>query len=203
LTFAADSRRLVSGSEDTTALVWDLTRHPGAKGAPLRFTELSAYWADLKSEDAARAYKAVCSLGGAPAQAIPFLNKHLEPVAAPDVKNQAVLIADLNSDTFAKRQKAMMELTRLGELAEPALRQALDKAPSPEARQRIMQLLARLETIGASGEPLRQTRAVEALERMGTAEARQLLDKLAAGAPAAILTREAQMTLDRLRLSNK
>ena len=41
-------------------------------------------------------------------------------------------------------------------------------------------------------------RAIEMLERIGTAEARQLLAVLAEGAPAARLTREAKLALDRL-----
>jgi hypothetical protein len=39
---------------------------------------------------------------------------------------------------------------------------------------------------------------VAVLEHVGTAEARQLLDQLAAGAEGAFLTREARAALDRL-----
>jgi hypothetical protein len=42
-------------------------------------------------------------------------------------------------------------------------------------------------------------RAVEVLERAGTPEARQTLQALANGAPAALVTREAPAALDRLR----
>jgi hypothetical protein len=45
---------------------------------------------------------------------------------------------------------------------------------------------------------LRQTRALEALEQIRSPEARKLLERLAAGAPEARLTREAQAALERL-----
>jgi hypothetical protein len=47
-------------------------------------------------------------------------------------------------------------------------------------------------------DPLARSRAVGVLEAVGTAEARQLLDALARGAPAALQTREARESLERL-----
>ena len=58
-----------------------------------------------------------------------------------------MLIADLDSETFAVRDSAMKELTKLGDAAAPALRDALDKAPSAEARRRIEGLLAKLDSL--------------------------------------------------------
>ena len=45
---------------------------------------------------------------------------------------------------------------------------------------------------------LRVIRVLEALERMGTDDARRLLEELASGAPAALQSREAKASLDRL-----
>src|SRR5262249_49891374 len=149
-------------------------------------------WTDLGSDDAAQAFRALGRLIASPAEAVALLRKHLQPIAAPDAKRLEKLITDLDSDTFTIRDAAMKELTASVELAEPALRAALDKAPSPEARRRLEQLLAKLDGLSAKGEPLRTSRAIEALERMDTPEARQLLDKLAAGAPGAWQTREAK-----------
>jgi hypothetical protein len=49
-----------------------------------------------------------------------------------------------------------------------------------------------------SPEALRHLRAVEVLERIGNAEAREALEKLADGVPEARLTREAKLTLERM-----
>jgi hypothetical protein len=49
-----------------------------------------------------------------------------------------------------------------------------------------------------TAEQLRVVRAVEALERIGTPEARRLLKTLADGGPGELPTREAQAALDRL-----
>jgi hypothetical protein len=73
---------------------------------------------------------------------------------------------------FSCSVKWLTALTKLGELAELALSQALDKAPALETRNRLKQLLDRLPNIGTSGEPLRQGRAVEVLENIGSPQAK-------------------------------
>src|SRR5262245_40148585 len=73
---------------------------------------------------------------------------------------------------LAPRDAAMKELSKIVETAEPVLRQALEASPSPEARRRIEQLLAKLDGYGTTGEPLRQARAIEVLEHIATPEAR-------------------------------
>jgi RNA polymerase sigma factor (sigma-70 family) len=199
LLFTPDSHRLVSASADTTALVWDLTGNLKAKPSELAPADIVACWNDLKSDDAARAYQAIRRFAAVPGQTIPFFDKNLLPIASPESKTITAGIADLESAVFAKRDAAMKELTKLGELAGPALSQALGNAPTLEARNRIKQLLDRLPNIGTTGEPLRQARAVEALENIGNPQARQLLEKLAAGARQANLTRDAIATLERLK----
>src|SRR5262249_11604410 len=107
------------------------------------------------------------------------------------------LIADLDSDRFAVRQKATEELERLEELAAPALRQALEGKPSLEAGRRIRALLERVRTIPPR-ESLRGLRAIETLECIGTPDAQQVLKSLAQGTPEARLTQEAKAALQRL-----
>jgi hypothetical protein len=102
----------------------------------------------------------------------------------------------LDAEDFAAREKAAAELGRVADQAEPLLRKALADAPSPEARRRIEALLDGLETL--SPERLREVRAVEVLECLGSAEARLVLDALAAGAADARLTREAKAAVERL-----
>ena len=96
----------------------------------------------------------------------------------------SVLIAQLNSPKFKEREKATGELTALAEFAVPALHAALQKKSVPlEQRRRMESLLNRLENPGAIPACLRELRAVEVLERIGSAAARQLLETLATGDP--------------------
>jgi RNA polymerase sigma factor (sigma-70 family) len=192
LAFTADGRSLVSGSNDTTALVWDLSGRLG--GRPLSKPELEACWADLAGADAARAYRQLLALAGAPAEAVPFLKARLRPTTEADPRRVAGLLAGLGAGRYADRERAAGELARLGPAAEPALRRALAARPALETRRRIEGLLKGLD----SPEQLRRLRAVEALERAGTPEARRLLGALAGGAPEARLTKEARASLDRL-----
>jgi RNA polymerase sigma factor (sigma-70 family) len=178
LAFSPDGRRLASGSQDTTALVWDLTGLPRPPARPALTPErLGRLWQDLAGADAAAAYRAIGTLAGAPEQAVPFLAGRLKPVPPADPKEVARLLADLDSDRFAVRERAGKELQQLGEAAEPGLRQALAGEVSPGVRRRVEELLDRLQ--GWPAERLRTVRALEALERIGTPEARAVVAKLA------------------------
>ena len=123
------------------------------------------------------------------------------PQQPADAKQVQDWIADLDSSQFAKREKATRELKRLGELGEPALKKALKNRPSLEARSRLNGLLNNLP--GPSPELIRSLRAIEVLERIGVADARDVLNILAKGAPEAQLTQEAMAALDRLRARPK
>jgi hypothetical protein len=121
-------------------------------------------------------------------------------------------LRDLDDDAFPVRQKAKAELARLGKTAEPALRQALTKSPSPEMRRSLEQLLKELdakrqtpfEGSFRSKESLHGVRAVEVLEQIGTAEARAVLETLANDAPVmSALAREAQAALDHLERARR
>jgi sugar lactone lactonase YvrE len=196
LTFFAEGRALVSGSEDTTALVWDLA---DPLGEAVTARDLEAAWDDLAAEDAGRAYRALRRLAAAPDAAVPYLGKHLRPVPVVDDQRLARLIADLDSDTFAVREQAAGELGRLGDAAAGSCRKALEGRPSAEARRRLEQLLEQ-EARGRwspSSERLRALRALEALELAGGEGARRLLGELAGGMPGAWLTEEARAALER------
>ncbi len=202
LAFSADGERLISGSMDTTALVWDIGRRLDRSKAPASLTgaEVEKLWTDLAGEDAACAYEAIRKLASVPNAAIPFLRKHLPPVPLVEEKRLAGLLADLDSDDFAARQKAAAELEKLGELALPAYRRVLEGKPSLETRRRLeaLQTKAHAAWWDVSGERLRSLRAIEVLELAGTKEAREVLETLAAGAEGARLTEEAKAALGRL-----
>jgi RNA polymerase sigma factor (sigma-70 family) len=188
--FSADGTMLATGSDDTTALVWDLTGRQRDASA----RELEGWWADLAGNDATRAYQSILALAASPRKSVPFLRGRLPPVVAPEPQRVGALLASLDSKQFAERQRAMRELVQLGFAAEPALRKALKEQPSLEVRQRVEQVLGELE----AGPRLRAVRAVEALERAGTVEARQGLEALAKGLPGVLPTQEAEVAVARL-----
>jgi hypothetical protein len=160
--------------------------------------EMDALWADLAGDDAARAYRAAWTLVLAPRQAVPWLRERLRPVPSVDASRIARLIADLEDDSFAIRQKAMKELAALGELAGPALKKALADHPTLEMRRRAEELLQRLEQDDPPPERLRALRSITVLERIGTPDAREVLLSLSKGAAGAGITQEAADALERL-----
>jgi hypothetical protein len=201
LAFSADGRRLASGGHDTTVLTWDVLNLNGEAPAAGDFTpkDLEALWADLGSADAAQAYRAVRALVAVPDKGLPFLRQHLRPDPAPDPKHLARLIADLDDDKFEVREKATRDLEDLGSSARPALRKVLAGQPSAEVRRRLEGLLQRPEQFLLSPGDLRGLRAVAVLERIGTAEPRELLERLVReGSDTSPLARDAAAALERL-----
>jgi hypothetical protein len=192
--FSSDGTRLVSASEDTTALVWDAT---GASGDERLAGRVSALWTDLASDDAAKAYRGVWLLARHPAQSVPLLREQLPAARAIDAetrKRVERLLTDLDSEEAMVRDRAALELAKRGGEIEPILRKALTGHPSLEQRKRIERLLERLE-----GEKVTLGRALEVLEHANTLEARQLLEALAGGDGEAWRTREAKATLLRVQ----
>lgn len=193
--FAQDGQHLVTGSPDGSVIVWAL----GAKDSgPL--AQGAAAWQALAGDDARAAFTGLRGLLSAPAASAALIGANLQPAPPPDKALVAKIIRDLDSPTFAIRQKAQNELTKLGDVVRGHLEQAA-AAPnaSAEVIQRVEAILKRLDADAPSGERLRQWRAVEALERLGTKEARTVLERVAAGAPAAALTMQARDAVERLQ----
>jgi WD40 repeat protein len=160
---------------------------------------LADCWQDLLSPDAVRAYRAMWQLAEQPEDAVKFLGRHLEPAPPPDEAKLRQWLAELSSPKFPVREKAFKELEKLGELAEPALQQALATKPDLEMRRRLELLLNNLHNSALRPEKLRQIRAVEILEMLATKEALALLARLGTGFVADRQTREAKESLERLR----
>jgi hypothetical protein len=212
--FAPDGRSLATASRDQTVKLWEVATRQERRtladagdtgeakpAAALTEKEREEIWQALAAPEAVPAARALGRLADVPGQAVPWLAERLKPGAKADGRQEKrvrELIAQLDDDNFATREKATEELEKLGAAAGPALRQALDNAPSAEMRLRLERLLGKLGAPAADPERLRTLRAVEALELIGTPEARRLLRQLAAGAPEALLTQEAAASFGRL-----
>jgi hypothetical protein len=184
---------------DRKVHIWDVTTITGRKHALADRlpADLGVDWKDLARNPAA-GYAALSRLLSSPNDAVPFLGKRLEASAAADLKPVERLLGALDDEKFEVREAATKELSALGDRAAPLLRKALAGNPSAEARRRLGELLSRLEGAGPSAETAREIRAVEALEAIGTPEARRLIDGFAAGPSGVRLTDEAKASAGRL-----
>lgn len=202
LLLSPDGRYLISGSCDTTALVWDFKDPLGKKRAEkLSAEELSERWAALAGSNAESAYDAILDLSHAHISSVPFLEKKLSPAAVVDPKRLASLITDLDNPQFPVRSKASAELEKLWDLCGDAISERLKSNPSLEVRRRLESLQEKIHGVPPP-EGLRNLRALEVLEHIASPGARRLLQRLADGNPAARLTLEAREAIHRLNQSS-
>jgi hypothetical protein len=135
--------------------------------------------------DAARA-SVPAALVGAAARGAALFAAGTAPASAPAVLAETALRA--LAGTKLKAGAALL----LG----PALREALRGKTSAEVAQRLRRLIDATE--GWPAERLREWRALEVLEQMGTPEASRLLEELAKGVPTARQTVAAKAALARM-----
>jgi WD40 repeat protein len=195
--FRPDGRMIASGGMDARVLLWDekaMPRRPRAKAKEFNDKELLAAWSDLTGPDAVRAGRAIWSLVAAPDQSVPLIQARLRPEKGKPSRPIKQLIADLDHDDFAARDKAMTELMKLGESAEPALNKAAAEKLSPEARRRVKRLFRELDKL-----TITTTRAIEVLEHAATPETQRVLRTLADGPAARRATGQAKASLERLK----
>jgi WD40 repeat protein len=175
LGLSPDGRKVVSGAADGTVTLWDLSPAFAAPTAKLGDERLKSLWNELESADGQAAFRAIGTLSRHPDETLPFLRPLLPHGPAADPKVVARLVADLDHEDFAVREKASAALARLGHAAAPLLRSAANSATSPETRGRLRALVARLDNAGIGTARTRSLRALEVLERIGSAEARAVL----------------------------
>lgn len=181
--FTPDGQRLVVANTDTTFGVWDYSRLEARSLTPIGGDN----WELLIHPNAKVGLAAVDALVADPATALLLLKARLRPIDPLLVKK---LIAELADEDFAARERAGDDLARLGSQAEGALGEAA-KSPSPEASCRAVRILRGINPC------IRTIRAVEVVERIGTAEARDLLASWAKGTSHVSLQAEARSAIER------
>jgi hypothetical protein len=182
-------------------MIWDVSnlllsaKVPEDKLGP---DALSKCWDELANTDAMLAYEVIGELAQRPEQTVALLADRLSKNPVVDSKQMTRLLADLDDKDFKVRRKASADLGNLGGLAEAALKKALENNPSAEVKHSATDLLEKLQGGAESPERLRLLRVTEVLERMGTAEARRLLEKMANDGVEDDILRESKASLARL-----
>jgi WD40 repeat protein len=196
--FSPNGRLLATaGGGDFAVIIWDATGQAQDRnvGEPSR-KDLETWWTALAGDNARFAYSAVWQLGNQREATTSFLHQKLMAAKPVDKEHVQKLINGLASDKFTVRNAAALELEKMREQVESALKKAAKDASSLEYRRRIDLLLRRIE-----GSPERQriARCIHVLEIISTQQAMALLEILAKGCPEAWITQEAQSTLKRLK----
>jgi WD40 repeat protein len=194
LAFSPDDRILVSSSgtyhseNDATVRAWDV-----ASGRELRRFDghRGAVWAVAFTPDG-RSVVSASEDGTALVWDVSDLRAHqmaAEPLTAEQIRARW---DELASDDAHVAYRASWALSVPSAVS--FLRDRLSAAPSPTHKRTSI-------TEGPVGPPelLRTLRAIASLERVGTPEAREAIETLAHGDPAALETREATSTLARLK----
>jgi hypothetical protein len=197
--FSPEGKFVAASSLDAPVLVWDVEGNDDKPPSTVPFSdgEKADLWKSLDDTDASSSFAALRRLLARPGPAVTLLRERLRPAAEVGEKDVQRLVRELDADAFAAREKAAADLRSVADRAGAALQKALRDNPPAEAKRRIEALL---ESTGPAGsERRREARAVEALEHIGTAEARELLRSLAGGAKDALLTREARAAVGRSR----
>ena len=198
---SADGRFAATGMKDGTILVWDVhgvAPPPFREEASPTREDLHAWWAGLSSIDGRVAHRASWRLLAHPQAAVAFLAERLTPAAIDDERVRG-WIRDLDDDRYEVREQASRALGAMRDAARPRIEAALAEATSPAAEARHRELLEDAPTgLPLGGERPAESRAIGILERIGNDDAQRALERIAAGAPSVLRTRDAQAALDGL-----
>jgi WD40 repeat protein len=202
LAFSPSGKRLASAGQDTTALIWDVSK-VGRPALPAKAPkapkagDLDAWWRALAENDAAAAFAAMGALADVPQDAVTWLEARVKPAPPLDMKRAMEQLRQLEDEQYDARERATAELKQLGEVASPLIDKMLAGQLNAETRRRLEQVRDKLASAVLEGDRLRGVRVVEVLEHIGTPQARAVLQALADGAPGAVLTASAQAALKR------
>jgi WD40 repeat protein len=199
--FGRDGKTLAVGRDGEILLFpIELEREPPR--VALSDAECAKLWDDLGG-DAKRAIRAMRILDSHADEAVRLLKARLKPIEPADPARVKKLLLDLEAPQFAIRRDAFKALAELADLAGPALAERLKEKPSLDAKRRIDDLLSRLSDARGFTPWLRDLRAIEVLERVNTAEAREVLAALGKGAAGHRVTEQAREALRRMRAGQR
>jgi hypothetical protein len=182
IALSPDEKTIASCSVDTKLVCWDLAGlgRPATKKSKLSKPDLEKMLGDLSSSDAGRAYRAVCALAADPENSLPQLEKRLmEARRGMPLSEIAKLIKDLDDDDWGVREDASLDLEKAGPAALGLLKKALTNPPSAEVKRRVTKLIRKLDPTSMPPEELEAMRGVQALEYIGSAKAKKVLEQLA------------------------
>jgi RNA polymerase sigma factor (sigma-70 family) len=198
LAFTPDGQRLVSASRDGTGLVWDVAP-PRPEATALSEADRRRCWDALAAADDTAAYRALGKLASDPVGTVGYIKANLKPPRAPSDAEIDRLIERLDAPDFAERDAASKELHRFGTLAIARVHDRLRQIASLEVRRRLEALLQEHEWRGRlTGSRLRERRAIELLETIGTPSALAVLNAVAESCNTP-LARDAAWAVKRLR----
>ncbi len=193
--WAPDGKRLASGSDDATVLVWDTAALPFKLPDRPKPVPADRWW-EFLGGSAGTAAELTLDLLANPTDAVPVLRKNLLATPNADKQTVAKLIADIADGDYQTRTAAARGLGEYDiEAVAGAVRAAVGSG-GVEARAEFGRLLG--DGPGVHVQHARRLRAVRALELIGSKDARAVLDDLAARADAPNLAREAKAALARL-----
>jgi WD40 repeat protein len=199
--FSPNGQLLATGGADGVVLLWDLAHAIRPLRPKMSNRSLQDLWADLLSGSAPVAAAAVEAMADTPG-AVRFLHDNLPLARLASSAEFEPLIRALSSNSYTERERTTHAISLYGEAAVPHLNKALAAGVTPEARRRMEALIERTR-IAASRPPtfnlLRELRAVAALERIGTSDAKKMLETLSSGLAEARLTLAAHDALARRR----
>ncbi len=195
-----------SGNSDNSVIVRDLNSilFPD-KDLPPELDSFDNVWKELGSEFPQPALDSVAAIlrqdEDWTAQLDARLNEYLVEASHDEI---ARLIEQLDNRKFATRDQATQKLRAMRAAAESQLRMALEDPPSTEVRIRVKSILSQaVERPQIEPELLRRLhRSIFALEMLGTESSAETLQNIAIGHPDIDVARDAQESLERLKLRN-
>lgn len=165
--------------------------------------ERDALWADLMGTNRTKAAAAQRAFLASAGNHVAYIGDNLAKYAPDKKQTERIqqLLKDLDADSFDVRDAATEELAKFGSDAAEAVRGLAARPPSDEVAYRAKLVLKRMN---APGMPVsttgRTVRAVRVLERAGTREARDLLNRIAEGEFGFGLAADAKAALGRMKV---